>query len=66
MITDKATWESFSTYEEYMQYDIQYFRDLAAERGISYEEFLAKSVLKKGDSINLNFPTRNSWPKVSL
>lgn len=48
MITDKATWESFSTYEEYMQYDIQYFQDLAAERGMSYEEFLSKNVLKKG------------------
>lgn len=48
MITDKATWDSFSSYEDYMAYDIQYFHELADERGIPYEQFLAKSVLKKG------------------
>lgn len=48
MLTDKATWESFSSYEEYMQYDIKYFQDMAEERGIPYEDFLKASILKKG------------------
>lgn len=48
MLTDKATWNSFSSYEEYMQYDIKYFQDMAEERGIPYEDFLKASILKKG------------------
>lgn len=48
MATDKATWDSFSSYEEYMQYDIEYFREQAEERNLGYEEFLEKYVLKQG------------------
>ncbi len=48
MLTDKATWDSFSSYEEYMQFDIEYFHERAEEFHKSYEEYLKQSVLKKG------------------
>lgn len=53
MAADKATWDSFSSYEEYMQYDIEYFKEQAEKRNLGYEEFLAKYVLKQGTMRNL-------------
>lgn len=53
MAADKATWDSFSSYEEYMQYDIEYFKEQAIERNLGYEEFLAKYVLKQGTKRDL-------------
>ena len=48
MIVDRATWDSFGTYEEYMEYDMEYFNELAAESNLSCKEYLEKYVLKKG------------------
>ena len=49
MAVDKATWDSFDSYEEYIAYDIEYFQEQAAKRNLSYEEFLEKYVLKQGE-----------------
>ena len=49
MAVDKASWDSYASYEEYIAYDIEYFQAEAAERNLSYEEFLAKYVLKQGE-----------------
>lgn len=48
MVTDKESWDSFDSYEEYMLYDLEYFRQGAIDRNLSFEEFLTGSVLKKG------------------
>ena len=47
MAVDKATWDSFDSYEEYIAYDIEYFQEQAAKRNLSYEEL--KYVLKQGE-----------------
>ena len=49
MAVDKATWDSFDSYEEYIAYDMEYFQEQAAKRNLSYEEFLEKYVLKQGE-----------------
>ena len=35
MAVDKATWDSFDSYEEYIAYDIEYFQEQAAKRNLS-------------------------------
>lgn len=49
MAVDKASWDSYASYEEYIAYDIEYFQEQAAKRNLSYEEFLEKYVLKQGE-----------------
>lgn len=48
MAVDRETWDSFASYEEYMQYDVEFFKENAAKRELSYEEYLKKYVLKRG------------------
>lgn len=48
MIADKATWDTFSSFEEYVEYDLEYFREQAGVRNLSFEEFMGKYVLRQG------------------
>ena len=48
MIADKATWDTFGSFEEYIEYDLEYFREQAEVRNLSFEEFMEKYVLRQG------------------
>lgn len=49
MVVEKSYWDEFSSAEEYILDDIEYFRQVAEASGMTLEEFLSQHQLQKGD-----------------
>ncbi len=49
MVVEKSYWDGFSSAEEYILDDIEYFRQAAQALGMTLEEFLSQHQLQKGD-----------------
>lgn len=53
MVVEKSYWDEFSSAEEYILDDIEYFRLVAEQYGMTLDEFLSGSQLQIGDLIGL-------------
>ena len=54
MIVDKATWDSFPTFEEYLAYNMEALTINAAAKSMTLEEYLEYNILISGDTTDIS------------
>lgn len=54
MIVDKATWDSFPTFEEYLAYNLEVLEQAASAQSLTLEEYLEYTILTTGDATDIS------------
>lgn len=54
MIVDKATWDSFASFDEYFDYSLDRISESAAGAGLTLEDYIEQSLLIYGDTLDVS------------
>lgn len=53
MIVDKATWDMYDTFDEYLKYNMEMLTEAASQSYMTLEEYLKNEILSSGDAADV-------------